>query len=357
MRVQAVPTVGVEEEFVLLDRALLAPVDAADAVLRRMTAVEGLGLHMAEFFASQVELATLPTTQTDELERMIRLLRTELAVVAAEQDCIAAGTGTPFDVRDGGGFSAEPRYERIAAEYGAVARDHQINGLHVHVAVPSDDAAVRGINVLRPWLPLLLALSANSPFWRREDTGFDSWRAIHSRRWSSSGVPPRFTDADDFRARTEALAGIAGVIDPGTLNWVARPSRRYPTVEVRVFDAQFDPAKTAAFAALTRALITHVGEEPPTSGELVDAAMWHAARNGVSRDLVDPRTSKLVPAEKAVAALLDAAAAGLDAYGDRELVASAVADVLEHGNGASRQRRAFTEGGIDGLRRLYSRLT
>ena len=159
MGAQAVPTVGVEEEFVLLDRALLAPVDAADRVLTRMAAAEGHGLHMAEFFASQVELATLPTTRTDELERTIRLLRTELAAVAAEQDCIAAGTGTPFDVRDGGRFSPEPRYERIAAEYGAVARDHQINGLHVHVAVPSEDAAVRGVNVLRPWLPLLLALA------------------------------------------------------------------------------------------------------------------------------------------------------------------------------------------------------
>src|SRR6185503_4533061 len=96
--------------------------------------------------------------------------------------------------------------------------DHQINGLHVHVGVPDRDAGIRALNALRPWMPVLLALSANSPFWRGRDTGYDSWRAIHSQRWTIHGIPPRFRDSADYDDALAALSGIGATSDAGTVN-------------------------------------------------------------------------------------------------------------------------------------------
>lgn len=335
----------------LLDPTSLQPADRASDVLARMSHGSADGLRMAEFFASQVEIATLPMTDASAVLHALRLLRDELSAAAALHGCLAAGTGTPYGVPDTTELNTELRYQRIAAEFGAVAREHQINGVHVHVAVESDEAAIHAVNVIRPWLPALLALSANSPFWRAQDTGFDSWRAIHSRRWSSSGIPPRFTDDGDYRARIAALSGVAGVIDAGTINWMVRPSSRYPTVEVRVFDAQLDPRTTVGFAALTRGLVRSAGPELQASAEMLDAALWHAARNGISADLVDPRTCRLERAGAVVEALVEAAAPGMAERGDGDLVRGVVRDILEHGNGATRQRRALASGGVDGLRR------
>jgi carboxylate-amine ligase len=253
-------------------------------------------------------------------------------------------------------ITSERRYHEIAASYRALVPDHQINGLHIHVAVPSRDAAIQAMNRLRPWLPALLALSANSPFWDGRDTGFDSWRSIHFRRWTTSGAPPHFRDAAEYDARVGMLRGVGGTTDAGTLNWGARPSERFPTVEIRVCDAQLNADATVALAALVRGLVSseHAAESaiPP---ELLDASLWHAARDGLSGDLVDPRTSLLSQAESVVEACVEAAAPGLELHGDAVEVASAVAEILSTGNGANRQRLAYRRGGLAGLASLLRR--
>ncbi|WP_426516378.1 carboxylate-amine ligase [Diaminobutyricibacter sp. McL0618] len=348
-------TIGVEEEFVLLDPVELSPVnrahDAVDA-LRRGNGDEGTVL--LEFFASQLEFASPVCTTAAEIRASLTRFRAELASWAANNGMIAGGVGAPYRADAHSPVANADRYRAIAAHFGGIIADHQINGVHVHVGVPDLDAAIRASNRLRPWLPTLLALAANSPFWHGEDTGFDSWRAIHTRRWTTHGIPPSFRDGADYRARTAALLRTSGITDPGTVNWVVRPSERYPTVEIRVFDAQLDSGTSAALASLVRGLVDaqEPGEPDAIAPELLDAGFWQAARFGLARDLLHPATGKPHPAAEVVSALLQEATPGMDAHGDTATAAEVVARIMTEGNGADRQRRALREGGTAGLARL-----
>lgn len=350
-------TIGVEEEFVLIDPATLTPVERApDAYDHLHRAGETAGAVMREFFASQLEFASPVCNTTEEALTALTGFRTALSSWADANGLVAAGVGAPYRVAASAQVSDGDRYREIASRFGRIVPDHQINGLHVHVGVADRDEGIRALNTLRPWLPTLLALSANSPYWAGGDTGFDSWRAIHSRRWTTYGIPPPFRDAADYDRRTAALHGVGGTSDTGTLNWVVRPSERYPTVEVRVFDAQLDAATSIALAALVRGIVRSgpsdavraVDAEP----ELLDSALWHAARDGLGGELLDPLTGRLRRAEDVVLALLREASAGLEEHGDTERTGVAVERILTLGNGASRQRRAFERGGEAALAEL-----
>ena len=132
----------------------------------------------------------------------------------------------------------------------------------MHVGFDDRDERVRALLRLRPWLPTLLALSSNSPFWAGHDTGFDSWRAIHSRQWTTYGSPPAFTDAADYDETVSALIGIGATLDGGTINWNIRLAVLHPTVEIRVCDAQLDAQSVLTLALLIRALATTVLPPP-----------------------------------------------------------------------------------------------
>jgi carboxylate-amine ligase len=350
-------TIGVEEEFVLVDPATLTPVErAAEAHEHLRHAGHRDGAVMREFFSSQLEFASPVCRTAGEALAALTGFRAELSAWAAARGIVAAGVGVPYRVAERARVSESDRYRGIAAHFGRIVPDHQINGLHVHVGVDDRDAAVRALNTLRPWLPTLLALSANSPYWEGADTGFDSWRTIHSRRWTTHGIPPPFRDAADYDRRTAALLGIGGTSDTGTLNWVARPSERYPTIEVRVFDAQLDASTSVALATLVRGIVRSpppdAARDPHTQSELLDSALWHAARNGLGADLVDPRDGRLRPAEQVAQALLQEASPGLAEHDDLESAGTAVERILSQGNGASRQRAALHRGGVPVLAEL-----
>lgn len=344
-------TFGVEEEFVLLEPQTLTPVD------RTSEAIAALGSHRddggvlsPEFFPSQLEHATPVCTDEEQLTDSLLGFRDDLRRWATEHGLVAAGVGLPYRSSPTPHVTDERRYRDIASHFGRIVPDHQLNGLHVHVGVADRDEAVAALNRLRPWLPTLLALSANSPYWQAEDTGFDSWRAIHSRRWTTHGIPPHFQDGADYDRRASALSGVGGTTDAGTLNWIVRPSERYPTIEVRAFDAQLDGETSVALAALVRGLVTSPSSiGVPPDPELLDAAHWHAARDGLSGELLDPQSARLRPAAEVVASLRAAAAPGLDAHGEADRVDGALQRLLADGNGATRQRRAIARGGISEL--------
>lgn len=351
-------TIGAEEEFVLLDPTTLTPVDrAAEAIAALSGRRADGGAVTPEFFPSQLEYATPVCRTAADVSTALEGFRAELREWAASAGLLAAGVGLPYRTAPDTRVTDHERYRDIASRFGLVVPDHQLNGLHVHVGVDDREEAIVALNRLRPWVPALLALSANSPFWQGADTGFDSWRAIHSRRWTTHGVPPAFVDAADYDRRASALSGVGGTVDAGTLNWVVRPSERYPTIEVRVFDAQLDGATSAGLAALVRGLVTSppddAGEGAPEP-ELLDAAHWHAARDGLGSDLLDPRDGRLHAATEVVAGLRAAAGPGLAEHDDSGFVHDAVALLLADGNGATRQRRAFARGGTAGLSALIS---
>jgi carboxylate-amine ligase len=342
-------TFGVEEEFVLLDPATLQTVD------RGIAAVEDLsgscpGVVVREFFPSQIEFATPICVDVDAAFDAVLTFRRRLARWARDAGVVVASSGTPY-ATDDRSHVWEGRYAAIARDIAGLTPDHQLNGLHVHVGIPDRDAGVRASNFLRPWLPVLLALSANSPFWHAGDTGFASWRALHSRRWTTHGIPPYFGDASEYDRSLERLNGVGATSDAGTINWYARLSAAHPTLEVRVCDAQLDPSSSIALAALIRALVVAGWNREtarPVRFEGADAALWHAARYGTAETLVDPIRGVPVPACAAIEALRDLAHPHLPPA-DQRLVDGFLADVARSGGGAARQRAAHAARSLTAL--------
>lgn len=335
-------TFGIEEEFVILDPTTLTAVDCAPAFTE---VVPSGGTVAHEFFRSQIEFASPVFTDAGDALDSLRDFRRRLGDWAAGAGLVAAGTGTPFRTAPNARISAGDRYAHIAADVAGVTPEHQINGLHVHVGIPDRDAGVRASNALRPWLPTLLAMSADSPFWHGADSGFDSWRAIHSRRWTTYGIPPVFHDADHYDDTIAALTDIGATTDPGTINWNVRLSETYPTVEVRVCDAQLDPSSAVALALIIRALVERATEPRPSAPpEVMDAALWHAARHGVATTLVHPYTSGLLPAGDILRLLQELirpeSMTGLERHCIRGLFARLAAGE----SGAAAQRRAALRG-------------
>lgn len=348
-------TFGIEEEFVFLDRETLAPVPVSADVQPELLDFDfARGVIHSEFLRSQVEYASPVLRSFEEAARALWGFRTALIACSEDRGVLVAGVGTPFINPAGAMVTDDARYANIADSIGALAFEHHLNGLHIYVGVSEREAAIGALNYLRRWLPVLLAMSANSPFWCGEDTTFSSWRAIQYRRWTTAGCPPRFIDAADYDRRTEALIGIGVTPDKGSISWSARLSVRQPTVEIRVADAQLEPSTTLLLALLGRALVaTSMGRNgasfPDSGPELLDAALWHAARNGLTAELVHPVEGRLAPASVVIRALLDETHQALEEAGDLAIVTALAEQLLLVGTGADRQRQAFALHGREGL--------
>lgn len=339
-------TLGIEEEFVLLDPGTLSTVDAgAGAVAALGERHHGHVTH--EFFESQVEYSSPVFRTLDEAQSALVRFRVDLATWALDHGVMVASAGTPYRTTAGGQLHSAQRYRSIGRDIAGMAADHQINGMHVHVGIASREEGVHAVNALRPWLPILLALSANSPFWQGRDTGWSSWRSLHSRRWTTYGIPPRFETVEAYDHALGALDGLGATSDAGTVNWNVRLSAAHPTIETRVCDGQLDAASTVALAALIRALVHGAGSSPiadePAPG-VWDAALWHAGRHGLSGELVDPRTGALAPATLAVASLREHTSTALCALGDDRTVDAFLARVLRDGTGCEAQRHSIRRG-------------
>jgi carboxylate-amine ligase len=227
-----------------------------------------------------------------------------------------------------------------------------VNGMHVHVAVPSRETGVQVMNRIRVWLPTLTAMSANSPLWDGHDTGFASWRTVIFSRWPVSGMLPYFQDAADYDRRVRQLLESGLISDTGQLNWQARLSDRYPTVEVRRLDVQLHVDDAVMFAGIIRALVeTAITEAvtgtpaPDCPPELLQTSMWHAARHGLSETLIDPKGRRR-RAGDVLYELQQHIAPALDASADNRQVTALIHRLLQNGTGADRQRTALTEGGL-----------
>ncbi|MBA2561146.1 MAG: glutamate--cysteine ligase [Propionibacteriales bacterium] len=301
-----------------------------------------------EFFLEQIELATPPCHTMQELRGQLRLGRRIAGETAAEFDADAVAMPVPVLPISGGTVSPGPRYEHIRRTYGEIADQSLMGALHVHVQVTSDEEGVGVIDRLRPWLPVLLAVSANSPYFRGIETGYDSWRSRIWEMWPTSGPPESFEDAATYHAVTGELIEWGASQDRALVNFGARLSATYPTVEVRVSDVCTDTADTLLVAALVRALVETAADEWRSGApvecwrsEELRAASWQAARYGVSGRLVHPLERKLGAARDVFASMRHYLAGALAASGDTGLVASGLDRLAQNGNGAVWQRRVF----------------
>jgi carboxylate-amine ligase len=297
----------------------------------------------------QIEVASSVCTTVDELRIELVRLRRDLAKASDSVDSAILATGThPFSSwEDQQVNTAIERYERMERRYEVVARQQVICGCHVHVGIEEPELAIQVMNRSRVWLPALLALSANSPFWHGVDTGFASYRTQVWQRWPTSGIPPDMADRAHYDALIDELRTIDAVEDETYVYWYVRPSARYPTVEFRPCDVCLDVEDTLAIAALVRALAWTCAREAlrgdapfVRSVEGMNAAMWRAARYGIDGRLVDARAHSTHSVVAAVEAFFTHVRDALDERGDTEFVADRVRHILRRGTGATDQRRA-----------------
>lgn len=345
-------TFGIEEEFFLLDPATGLPAAPDTRTREKLMSIRaGSSGSQHELLDCQVEMSTPVCTLPEEGLRSLRGYRRGLATTADGSDLMAVSMGTAPRVPHGAAkITPLERYQEIHRHLPGISGQQYVSGLHVHVGIPDAETGVLALNSLRRWTPLLVALGANSPLWRGEDTGFASWRNIHYRMWSVNGIQPYFSDAEDYHTRLSVLLASDVLLDAGHIGWAARLSRSYPTVEIRVADAQLRAEDSLSLALVIRALVETGIREPLREdglpAELLDLAFWQAAKHGLDGNQLDPATGHGIPADHMVAALLRRIGDALDEGGDRDLVGSWLQRLLADGNGARRQRNSLAAGGL-----------
>jgi glutamate---cysteine ligase / carboxylate-amine ligase len=343
------PTLGVEEEYQVVESATGRLVPRADVLVP--LGRERLGpLVTSELNLCQIEVGSPVCTSLGELRDNLVWLRTELALAGAAAGLTIAATAThPTDSwRQQQVDIRSDRYRKMEHVYQVIAREQIICGYHVHIGFDDPDLAVEVMNRVRPWLPALLALSANSPFWEGEDTGYDSYRSQVWQRWPTAGMPPRLDSAADYAAMVDRLRMMGAIEDATFLYWYVRPSSHLPTLEFRPCDVCLTVDDAVTIAGLVRALAWTEARravagapEVVASREELEAAMWRASRYGLNGGLVSARSWTVRPAAVVVAELVDHVREALEDAGDRELVTADVRRILATGNGAKRQRQAM----------------
>lgn len=354
---------GIEEEFLLVDRRSLLPARSESSLLEIQRAVSPRsGAVCAEWLPGQIEFATPVLTTAAEALESLHTFRRGLSAAARQRGLLAVGLGTAPQIPETpAGVSEGGRYREFAQLAPGIAADQYVNGMHVHVDIPTREAGLRAVNGLRKWIPVLTALSANSPLWRGADSGFASWRSIHYRRWVVFGIPPHFHDLDDYDAQTDAALRSDVVIDEATLGWLVRLSPRHRTVEVRTCDVQLDTVTTVTLALLIRALADVAMNDrvsDPVIANLLNIAHWQAARFGLTGALFDAETLTTTPAAEAVRKAFDHARPALLRTGDADRVHQGLCRLLKWGTGSEEQRREVAIKGTGGLLEFAShRLT
>jgi carboxylate-amine ligase len=300
-----------------------------------------------ELMTSVLEAATGVHHRVGDAIDEVREIRATLRDAAAEHDVLIASAGThPFSRWEHQEISEAPRYQRLVEGLQWVAKRVAIFGLHVHVGVDDANRAVQIASQLRNWLPELLALSSNSPFWHGRNTGLASTRSQIFDSMPHSGLPPRLESFAEF----EQLVGrgvAAGFFPEYThLWWDLRPHPKLGTIELRICDAQTRVENVAAIAALTQCLVATLAEEPvPVQPRILIAEnKWRAVRHGLKADLFDLAQDRSIPAPEAVRELVERAAPAAARLGcEGEL--GQVERLLERGTGAEEQRRVSEEQG------------
>ena len=338
-----VPTFGVEEEFLLLDPRTGRNLPVADQVRAKLP--DAVREHsQPEFRRSMLEMVSPVCTRLAELSYHLRHHRRAAALAAREAGARLTAIGaTPVHEPDLTVPDGE-RYRRMEERFGAIAHEPGLCGLHVHVGVPDRELAVRVCAHLRVWMPLIQAMTANSPFFAGADTGHASWRGVRIQRWPTIGPSPVFGSAAEYDAAVASLVESGAMIDRGMVFWYARLSDRYPTVEIRVGDVCATARDTVLVAGLLRALVATVSQDgpdqvPDVPDFLVGAAHWRAAREGLDGELFDLRTGRSRPAWELVDDLVAYVTPALTRHGDLQPVLTSLSGLRRSGTGAARQRR------------------
>ncbi|WP_139977312.1 carboxylate-amine ligase [Nocardioides litoris] len=331
--------IGVEEELWVVHPGTRRAAPRAPEVLAGTSAD-------AELFRHQVEVQSRPATDVADVVAELHGHRRDVLDRAAQVGLAVAASGVVVLPSADHEVSDDDRYRDMLRRYGPVAEGGGTCGMHVHVEVADAEEGVRVLDAIAPWLPVLLAASANSPYAGGTETGYASWRSELWSRWPSAGPTEPFGGEAGYRAAGAALVASGAARDAGMLYFDARLAEQQPTVEVRVCDVVTDLADVAVLAALVRALVDTAARgclaSPPWRTELLRAARWRAAHDGLCGSLLHPAFpgSRPFGAAEVLRDLVDSTSRALEEAGDRALVERGVERLLA-ATGAVRQRASY----------------
>jgi carboxylate-amine ligase len=336
-------TIGVEEELMILDPEGWDTAQAIEPLLEAL-GPDYEGRVKPELMQSVLEIATSPCENVADAGRELVELR-EAVIGCAESLglAIAASATHPFANPLDQKIVDRERYRELVNELGVIARNELIFGTHVHVGMEGADRAVYVADGIRRYLPLLLALSTNSPFWQGERTGLMSSRVPVFRAFPREGIPPHYGTWEIFSHRVELMMRAGAIPDYTFLWWDVRPHPNLGTVETRIFDQQTHVEQTISLAALNislahRMCAAYDAEEPllESPSELVDDNKVRAACRGTDGRLVDFRAGEQVPAPEMARGLIERLGPHAEALGCRAEL-EGIEDLLTNGTGAHRQ--------------------
>jgi glutamate---cysteine ligase / carboxylate-amine ligase len=343
-------TLGVEEEYMLLDPESFDLVQHVDTVLTAVQDGEFTERIGPELMQSVVEISTPVCRTAGDIESELRRLRSYVTEIAGREDLRVGSAGThPYSLFERQRITARDRYRNLVDQLQYVARRELIFGLHIHVAVDDPEKAIQVTSALLLHLAELLALSANSPFWRGEATGLSSSRQMVFAAFPRSGPPPRFRDYSDYAEVVGQLEKTGCIADYTHIWWDIRLHPRFGTIEVRVMDAVSRVEDTTALAAYIQGLVKlyseryDAGTELPSYHRILTTEnKWLAARYGLEApvmDLVTGRRNRVPVAQLVRRALREIEPHARELGSDREL--EGIREILDRGNGADRQLRVF----------------
>jgi carboxylate-amine ligase len=343
-------TLGVEEEYMLLDGETFDLVQHIDTVLAAMTGHELEARIKPELMQSVLEIATPVCHTAAEAGEELRKLRGYVAGVAAEKGLRVGSAGThPFSLFERQRITARDRYRNLVDQMQYVARRELIFGMHIHVSIDDPEKAIQVVNGLLPHLAPLLALSASSPFWRGEPTGLSSSRQMVFAAFPRSGPPPRFRDYNDYAEVVGQLEKTGCIADYTHIWWDIRLHPKLGTVEIRICDGVTRVEDAIALTAYCQALVKTLCERHDRGDEiasyhriLTSENKWLAARYGLEAPIMDLETgqrNRLPVAAMVRRTLRELAPHARELGSDREL--DGIREILARGNGADRQLRVF----------------
>ena len=314
---------GIEEEFFLADaithstprqRALKA---FHSAVHQKLPDAE------RELLQSQIEIASPPSDNSAEARSSLAGSRARLAQIGRDNGILLLASGThPLARWNQQRKTEKARYQTLTDEMQMIARRNAVCGMHVHVEVPDPSQRIDLMNRLLPYLPLLLALSASSPFWQGSNTGLAAYRLSVWGELPRTGLPDLFADTIEYERYITTMVGAGAIKDASFLWWTLRPSMRYPTLELRVADSCTNLEDTLAIAALYRCLVRLVVREPRlnrgmtgVSRAIVAENIWRAQRDGVRASFIDEQSARSVSCTDYLASLLNTLASDIGELG------------------------------------------
>jgi len=340
-------TLGIEEEYLLVDRASGDLQQAPDGLMEACAA-ELQGQVSPEFLQCQIEIGTRVCANMDDARKDLRRLRSTVAREAAKFGLAPIAVSChPFADWKDQHHTDKDRYNQLAADLGGVVRRMLICGMHIHVGLPDDEVRIDLMSQLSYFLPHMLALSASSPYWQGDETGLASYRLTVFDNLPRTGLPPRFNSYAEYERTTGALIDIGLIEDTTKIWWDLRPSHRFPTLEARICDVCPRMEDALSLAALVQCL-TRMFLRLRQSNQrwriydrfLINENRWRAQRYGTSEGLIDFGRRAILPMPQAVSEIQDLIAEDADALGCQAEIAR-LTQMAEGGTSSDRQRGVY----------------